>query len=822
MVKRNLRLKTWLCAVLILCPAAAAPENYASVKEQLELPGLSQPVEILKDVWGISHIYAENPKDLFFAQGFNVARDRLFQLEIWRRQATGTLAEILGERALQRDIGARLLKARVDIQDEMNHYHPQGEEIITSFVRGINAYVDLTRKNPELLPMEFELLAIKPHHWTPEVVVSRHNGLFRNARYEIRYAQAVAQLGPKIARELLYLRPGSPQLIPKPGIDLSLLSSDILELYSESRAYLTFSEGDIKDSRPPEIPRRIHIDPEDDSLILLDETRSNERENQDFNLLEGLGSNNWVVSGRHTFSGKPFMANDPHRLQQTPSLRYWVHLHAPGWNVIGGGEPCLPGVSIGHNEYGAWGLTIFGIDQEDLYIYETNPRNPNQYSFRDGWEDMRVFHETISVKGKSPVRAQLKYTRHGPVLYEDPDNHKAYALRAAWLEIGCAPYLASLRMDQARTWEEFREACSYSHTPSENMIWADLEGNIGWQAVGITPLRSGWDGLLPVPGDGSCEWEGFLPIKELPHVFNPPSGYFSTANEFNVPEGYPHKLGFRWGDSFRQARIQEVLGSGRKFTLMDMAELQRDVLSIPARTLVPLLQGLKMPDSKTQAALENLLGWDFRMEIASVAATIYHSWESRIKLNLRDIVLAPQYRKVISSYPLSLSLDVLQAPDGRFGAEPTRDRDAFLVQCLQEAVASLEEKLGPDMAKWRYGQTDYHHILIRHTLSKAVGDELRKKWDIGPAPRPGYGSTVNQTSNSLNQISGASFRIIADLSDWDNSLGCNTPGQSGNPASPHYRDLFPIWAQDKYFPIFFSRAKIEGVTKTSILLTPKR
>ena len=235
----------------------------------------------------------------------------------------------------------------------------------------------------------------------------------------------------------------------------------------------------------------------------------------------GAGSNNWVVSGRLTLTGKPFMANDPHRRQQIPSLRYWVHLNAPGWDVIGGGEPALPGVSIGHNRHGAWGLTIFSVDQEDLYVYDTHPEDPNRYRYRENWVEMRVLAERIQVRGQQPVAVELKYTRHGPVLFQDKQNHRAYALRAAWLEIGCAPYLASLRMDQARTWEEFREACSFSRTPSENMVWADTEGNIGWQAVGITPLRSGWDGLLPVPGDGSCEWEGFLPIPTLPHVFNP-------------------------------------------------------------------------------------------------------------------------------------------------------------------------------------------------------------------------------------------------------------------------------------------------------------
>jgi len=430
-----------------------------TVREDLAVNGLLEPVEIIRDRWGISHIYAGNQPDLFFAQGFNVARDRLFQLEMWRRQATGTLAEILGKRALNQDIGLRLLKARVAIKKEMNHYHPQGEEIITSFVKGINAYIDLTRAEPSRLPLEFKLLAIQPGHWTPEIVFSRHNGLYRNARYEILIARTLAKIGRQKSLYLLDLHPGKPQLKDHLGSDLSQISDKILEIYNASRTAIRFLPTDIADPKfraDPESARKeapaLSLPPR-----LLTEPNA--------------GSNNWVISGRLTKSGKPFMANDPHRRQQIPSLRYWVHLQAPGWNVIGGGEPCLPGVSIGHNEYGAWGLTIFSTDQEDLYVYQTDPENPDRYFYQGKWENMQILSEVFQVKGSSAVSVDLKYTRHGPVLYEDKTNAKAYALRAAWLEIGGAPYLASLRMDQATTWQEFREACSYSFTPSENMIW---------------------------------------------------------------------------------------------------------------------------------------------------------------------------------------------------------------------------------------------------------------------------------------------------------------------------------------------------------------
>jgi penicillin amidase len=784
-------------------------------KESLRIKGLSQPVEIIKDRWGISHIYAQSQKDLFFAQGFNVARDRLFQLEVWRRQATGTLAEILGPKALKKDIGARLLKARVDMREEMNHYHPDGEEIITSFVKGINSYIDRTRENPALLPIEFQILGIKPGYWTPEVVVSRHNGLFRNVRYEVTFAQAVNAIGSQKVKDLLYLQPKHPDLMPHEGVDLSLIKRDILETYFASRSPVNFEPEDIADSSfrakssaptPPQSPiKPIAFAPPFEQIA------------QDMY----QGSNNWTIKGDLTFSGSPILANDPHRSQQIPSLRYWVHLNAPGWNVIGGGEPCLPGISIGHNDHGAWGLTIFAIDQEDLYVYDTNMLNPLQYRYQGNWEEMTVIPETIAVKGEDPVTVDLKFTRHGPVLYEDKELKKIYALRAAWLEVGGAPYLASLRMDQAKNWVEFREACSFSHTPSENMVWADVNNNIGWQAVGITPLRENWDGLLPVPGDGSYEWQGYIPIKDLPHSFNPQEGFFSTANQYNVPYGYSHSVGFIWTDPYRFSRLQEVLGSGRKFTMTDMMELQHDFLSLPARTLIPLLKGLTANTEKVENARQKLLSWDCVMDADSIAATIYQSWQRRLSQNVWNLYIPEEIRKIFTIRSLKKMVDFLCAPDGTFGPNPTDARDILLIQSLEEAIQDIEERLGTDKTQWQYGQEKFHHIQIKHLLSDAVNVGIRATLDLGPEPRGGNNNTVNKTSGGFNQISGASFRIIVNLENWDNSLGTNSPGQSGNPDNPHYSDLFRMWLKGKYFPIFFSKDKVQSAAGLITNLNPE-
>jgi penicillin amidase len=532
------------------------------------------------------------------------------------------------------------------------------------------------------------------------------------------------------------------------------------------------------------------------------------------------GSNNWVVSGKLSASGYPLMMNDPHRMLEAPSLRYWVHLVAPGWNVIGGGEPALPGVSIGHNDFGAWGLTIFGTDSEDLYVYDTNPANPSQYKYKGAWERMNVIRESVPVKGDAPVPVELKYTRHGPVVFEDLAHHKAYAVRAAWREVGGAPYLASLRMDQSHSWQEFLDACSYSRIPAENMVWADRDGNIGYQAVGIAPRRPNWSGQVPVPGDGRYEWNGFLPIRELPHVLNPEKGFYNTSNEYQIPRGWPYKdaLHYTWGDPFRALSVAEFLSSGRRFSVADMVQLQNSDLSLPARSLVPLLRDLEMPSPALQQAASRLLQWNYVLDKDSVEAGIYEMWQHRLEVNVGAAVVPKAAEAFIQPW-LTKIVSWMHAPDGRFGADPIAGRNALLLKSLEEATAELSKRFGPGMEKWRLGA--FHYARILNPLTDAVTPELQEKFDVGHAPRGGDSFTVTATSaEGDNQIAGGSFKIIVDTENWDNSVGLNSPGQSGDINSPHYRDLYELWARGKYFPIFYSRSKVESVAEATFLLTP--
>jgi penicillin amidase len=773
----------------------------------LSIAGVSQPVEIRRDRWGINHIYAETEQDLFFAQGYAAARDRLFQFELWRRQATGTLAEVVGRRELERDRGARLHMFRGDLDAELNHYHPRGQAIIEAFVRGVNAHIAEVEANPSLLPLELRMLGVTPGRWTPAVVISRHQSLTANVTSEALYMRALKHLSADALRELVYVQGGDPVFTPDAALDPKTFPDDVLGLYSAFRTAVEFRPEDVAAEFRGSTARAA-VDVFDDDVV-------NPRD---------IGSNNWVVSGSRTQSTFPIMANDPHRVQGAPSLRYWVHLVGPGWNVIGGGEPVLPGVSIGHNEYGAWGLTIFGNDSEDLYVYDVNPANANEYRYQGRWEAMRIVADTIPVKGEKPAAVEHKYTRHGPVIYEDRANRKAYALRAGWMEQGSAPYLASLRMGQARTWEEFREACSYNRMPAENMVWADRTGTIGWQAAGIQPLRRNWSGLLPVPGDGRYEWDGYLPITALPHEVNPSRGFVATANHYLFPNdyAYPEAVHYTWADPFRAARITEVLGSGRQFSVAEMARLQNDDLSIPARALVPLLKDVAIASTASARARDMLTGWDFVMDKSSVPAGIYGMWQRRLLANVREVMVPAAARNVLGPGFLSTKrvIDWLYAPDGRFGADPTAARDALIVRSLDEAIAELTKRFGADMATWHWGQEGYHHALIRHPLAGAVNEATRARLNVGPLPRGGSGDTVSATGGGDNQTSGGSFKLIADTENWDNSIGINTPGQVGNPDHPMYRNLFEMWAKGRYFPVAYSRAKVESVTESATRLTP--
>ena len=775
------------------------------IKDKIKIKGINEVVEVLRDQWGVNHIYAKNQNDLFFSQGYLAAKDRLFQFEIWRRQASGTVAEVLGKKELKRDIGSRLFKYRGDIETELNHYHPDGSKIIKAYVEGVNSYIKEANENPESLPIEFKILNIKPELWSPEIVISRHQGLLGNIGSELQIGRAVAVMGEQKVKDLLWLHPKDPILKLDSKIEKELLFDDILELYFSFRKPLVFDKNAInKKYVNPKMADNFTTISQEDSLA--------------------IGSNNWVVSGTKTSNGHAFMANDPHRKIAVPSLRYMAHLVSPKWNVIGGGEPEIPGISIGHNNHGAWGLTVFRTDGEDLYQYDLNPKNHMEYMFNGSWMKIKTITETIKVKGGKDQQVKLNYTHHGPITYINKKKNKAFGVKCAWLEPGGSPYLASLRMDQAKNWEEFREACNYSNIPGENMIWADKNGNIGWQAVGIAPIRNGFSGLVPVPGDGSYEWDGYLPIIEKPNEFNPHKGFIATANQNVTPKDYKNwnAIGYSWSDPYRGDRVNEFLNNDNDLNMEKMKKLQKDVISLPAKILIPYLKNISF--EKKENEIKNILfNWDFRLNPNSIAASIYVSWENEIKKQAFNKFVPDIGKKYITSIQLKKIIDWIQNPTtNNFGKNPNIKRDDFLKESFLISLKVLESKLGNDIKNWKYGQENFKHIKINHLLGTVVNNNIAEKLNLGPLPRGGNAYTPGSTGANYNQSSGASFRMIVDTGNWDESVATNSPGQSGDPESPFYKNLFEDWAKDKYFPIYYSKEKIKSVTYKQTFLIPKK
>jgi len=785
--------------------------------ESYPVVGLESPAEILVDSWGVPHIYAASAYDAFFVQGFNAARDRLWQIDLWRRRGLGLLSEVFGPSYVEQDRAARLFLYHGKMHREWLAYGSDTKRVVTAFVDGINEYVGLVARRPDLLPEEFETMGYRPALWSPEDVVRiRSHGLTQNARSEVARALVLRDFGPKVEAVRSRLEPPWEVTVPE-GLDLNLIPDDVLEVYDLATSGVEFTEG---------VPKTTSANAAGYTALARRTQRGQE------------GSNNWVIAPDRTATGRPILANDPHRDQSVPSLRYATHLVAPGLNVIGAGEPALPGISIGHNGKIAFGLTIFSIDQEDLYVYETNSENPGEYRYEGRWEPMEVEKQAIPLKGRRPVEVELKYTRHGPVVYEDAEKRVAFALRAAWLEPGMAPYLGSIEYMRAENWEEFSAAMNRWGAPGENQVYADIEGNIGWKPAGLTPVRPNWDGLLPVPGDGRYEWDGFLDMDELPVKFNPSQGWIATANEMNLPDDYPYrerKIGFEWYTPFRYRRIAEILEKAQNHTVSDSVDLQNDYLSVPAREIVARVRRLHSEDQETQDALEMLKTWDCVLAADSAPAALFEVW---YRLYLRPALLARAVAEVAPPEDLAEAVtaatpfdeevgevradpQLLEAPHGRLGPEPEKVLTEIFLSTLKEAVGHVERLLGLDREVWQWGKL--HHASLVHPFSRLVDEETRKRLDIGPVSRGGSGDTAGCTpyrTEDFRQTGGASWRVVVDVGAWDNSLAMNSPGQSGDSRSRHYSDLFVRWAEDDAFKLLFTDEAIRAATEHRIVLEP--
>jgi penicillin amidase len=747
----------------------------ARIEGDLVVPGLKEPVEVLRDRHGVPHIYARNQDDLFFAQGFVTAQDRLFQMDWWRRLANGETAEVLGKAGIEADRFARLVKYRGDMAAEWAGYGPDAKRIATAFTQGINAYIDSIG---ERLPIEFQLIGHRPGKWKPEDCLGRMAGLvmIRNFTSEVARAELIAAVGVDKARLLSPTAPYS-DYAPVPGFDLTGIDHSILKAYQAATEPAKFRASD------------------------------------------GDGSNNWVVDGTLSESCKPLLASDPHRALALPSLRYLVHLHAPGWNVIGSGEPALPGVAIGHNEHVAWGFTIVGTDQSDLYVEEISPDDPTRYKVGDRWEKMAILRESVRVKGEAKlVEVELRFTRQGPVIHEDVKRHRAFALKWIGAEPGTAGYLGSLLLDRVKSAKDLLQAVDAWRLPSENIVFADVEGNIGWIAAAQTPIRKGWHGLLPVPGaEGKYEWQGWVKTGELPQSLNPPSHFIVTANHNILPAQYKHEIGHEFASPYRFDVLRQQLDMKKKFTLHDFEAIQHDVTSLPGRRLAKLAAKVNHPSAVVLSKWDGVLSRD--------------SWEGALYSIWLQTLLTEFYKPQVKSDELlkfvrggagiEVMLSVLEKPDRTwFGDEPEKARDRLLLTTMTSARRELNKLLpgGPDTHRW--GRL--HTATFTHPLASR-GPEFARAFNLGPVERGGDGTTPNngRYDGHYRQVHGASYRQLFDLADWDKGLATSVPGQSGQPGSPHYGDLLPLWAEGKYFPLPFSRKKVEEMTQHRLLLKPR-
>ncbi|WP_327069951.1 penicillin acylase family protein [Kitasatospora sp. NBC_01302] len=764
---------------------------------QYPLPGLQEPVEVLTDTFGVPHIYAAGEDDLFRAQGFNVARERLFQLDLWRRRGLGRLAEVFGPSYLARDRAARLFLYRGDLRGEWLAYGSSTKRVVTAFVAGINAFVDRCREQPGLLPVEFRELGCAPARWRPEdVVVIRSHGMFANVEQEVARARMLRDFGPAVEELRQVLEPAHTATVPD-GLDLAAIPDDVLDVYRLATSMPVLGEEDLPGPRT-------HAE----------------------------GSNNWVVGARHTATGRPLLANDPHRALELPSLRYLAHLSAPGLDVIGGGEPALPGVSIGHNGHVAFGLTVFAIDQEDLYVYRTNPEAPHEYWYAGRWEPMRVVREKVRVRGGEEAEVELRFTRHGPVVRECPREHTAFAVRAAWLEAGMAPYLGSMEYLRARSAQEFVDALNRWGSPGENQVYATPDGSIGWRPAGLVPIRPNWDGTLPVPGDGCYEWAGFHDADRLPGLTDPPEDWIATANEMNLPPGFLRReppVSYEWEPRFRRDRIAEVLRGAAGLRVADCVRLQADTVNLAARRLLTHLDGLTPapelgPDPARAVGL--LRAWDCDETRESAAAALFQVWLRRhlrpdlLRHTLSDAVAPDALPGLVRLLAADETLGVDIRTDLLLLDRLATDRAALvrvLTCSLAAAWAECRELLGADPGRWRWGRL--HHAAPEHVLAPL----LERPWVRLPErERPGSGETVQCTyyDADFRQTDGATFRIAIDVGDWDRSLAMNAPGQSGRPESPHWADLYDRWAEGGAFPLLYSRAAVEAHTGSRYRLVP--
>jgi len=753
----------------------------------ISAPGLSARVEVLRDARGVPHIRAQSIADALFAQGYATAQDRLWQMDLSRRKAEGELSEIFGDRTLSLDIESRTMGFPQVAGRALADLSPDERRLIDSYTRGVNAFIEGHR---DRLPLEFILMRYQPRPWreidSVAVALNLSMTLSQSWESDLMHEHIAAKLGK--------------------------------ELFSD-----VFPDHSAFDVPVADVPASTPQGPKTVSTNLGNEPFQDRLLAEAFfpSTMEspgGLGSNNWVVNGSHTKSGKPLLANDPHLGHSIPSIWYMIHLKAPGLHVTGISLPGLPLVMIGHNEHIAWGMTNTGPDVQDLYIESFNSRDPKKYLHNGQWVDADVRDESIKLRNQRDYHFTVTVTRHGPVISHDGDRD----LALQWtLLIPHAVRLPFLRIDQASNWQEFTAALRDFNVPMQNCVYADAEGNIGYYAAGLVPVRKRGNGAVPVPGStDDYDWSGFIPFDGLPHSFNPPSGMIATANGRVVPDNYPRFITARWDPPFRTARIFQLLREGGSFTSSDMLRIQTDILSLEDEWLAKQLLAAagRQPPSNPDAqfALGVLKGWDGEARADSAATLLLEV--TRHALLAR--ILKPKLGDNLSGYHWPMSTiflqNVLEQNLTHWLPPSDIDFNMTLMKSLDEGIRPIPSLVhSQNHAAWRWGDTiplTFHHPL-------SGGLPFLGRWlDVGPFPQAGTATTVKATTPRA----GPSMRMVVDFSDLDQSMQNITLGESGQVFSPYYRDQFPAWYQGKSFPMLFSDAAVEKGAAHKLVLEPGR
>jgi penicillin amidase len=823
------RLVSGLAIVAVLLSAlgvVTARRSFPQTDGEIKLSGLDGPVEVIRDNMGIPHIYAATLHDLFMAQGYVHSQDRFWQMDFWRHIGSGRLSEMFGDAQVETDTFLRTLGWRQVAEQELATFDPESLAILNSYAEGVNAY--LAEHQGTALSLEYGILKIltpdyRPEPWTPVNTLTWAKAMAWDLRgnmdEEIQRAILLKTLTPEQVAQLFPAYPADhPVIIPEMG----------------QAATIPSVRRSVPDLDWVSIQKRFSaLD------ALLGPSGA------------GIGSNSWAVAGSLTTSGMPLLANDPHLTIQMPSIWYQIGLHCRPvsagcpFEVAGFSFAGAPGVVIGHNQNIAWGLTNTGPDVMDLYIEKINPDNPNQYEYNGQWVDMTLRTETIAVGGGEPVSLTVRSTRHGPIISDTygkladfttktgvtlPEN---YAISLRWTALEPSTILKAVwGFDQAANWDEFRQAASMFNVPAQNLLYADVQGNIGYQMPGNIPIRKNGDGRLPVPGwTDEFEWTGYIPFDELPHVFNPSKGYIVTANNAVVGADYPHLISTDWDYGFRANRLVNMIENAPgPIDIAYIQKMQGDNYDANASTLVPLLTRLAFqPGTPNQAvALDLLKNWDTQAGMDSAPAALFEIFWKNLMVDTFNDDLPEDYRPEGGSRWVEVMRTIVNQPDNFFWddkatTDKVERRDDILVRAFTEAVAEIEQLQGKDPGKWNWG--DLHTAtFMNQTLGKSGIAPIDALFNRGPFRTNGGDAIVNATGwnatlgYSVDWL--PSMRMIVDLGNLDNSVTVHTTGESGHAYHPHYIDMVDLWRNIQYYPMLWDEQGITAAAEAHLQLVP--